>query len=107
MRGWAIIGAALVTLGIAACGGTSVSTADVKSFVTTNFIKSVPGVTTVPTVLCVQATDNTWNCLVNYNVLSLAGSSPSELPYQATLNVTCDSTGTCEYPAFTQTPVNP
>jgi hypothetical protein len=104
-KGW-IIGV-LAALAITACGGSTVSTADVKAFVLTNFIKSVPGVTTVPTATCVQATDNTWNCLVNYDVIATTATGIGQQAYQATLNVTCDSTGTCEYPAFTQTPVNP
>jgi hypothetical protein len=103
MRGW-IVGAVLA-LGITACGG-SVSTADVQNFVVTNVQKGVSS-PTVPTATCVQASDTTWTCAVDYTVLSTTASVASEQTYEATLNVTCDSSGTCVYPAFTGTPVNP
>ena len=64
-------------------------------------------VTTVPTVLCVQATDNTWNCLVNYNVISTTGSALGQQAIRLAQRDLRLRTGTCEYPAFTQTPVNP
>lgn len=94
---------ALVALGIAACG-SSVSTADVQNFVTSNVGKSL-SLTTPATATCVQATDTTWTCAVDYTVDMLAGTI--EQAYEATIAVTCDLTGTCIYPAFTGTPVNP
>ena len=97
--------AALLALGIAACGGSSVSTADVQNFVTSNVGKTL-SLTTPASATCVQATDTTWTCAVDYSVLAI-GATASEQAYEATVTVTCDDTGTCIYPAFSGTPVNP
>ena len=97
----------------ASTSGVGITTSDVQSFVQSNLPSSVTSIAGVPsdetaTVTssqCVQATSNTWNCDVAYNVTAPAESINQD--YTATLNVTCDSTGTCQFPAANGTPVNP
>jgi hypothetical protein len=83
-----------------------VDTNAVQQFVTNSISSSVTGVAGAPSdetvsvqgVTCVQATGNTWTCDATYQV-----SAPSEnvnQNFSATLDVTCDSTGSCNYPAF-------
>ena len=91
--------------------GVGITTSDVQSFVQSNLPSSVTGVAGAPsdeTVAvassqCVQATSNTWNCDAAYTVTAPAESINQD--YTITLNVTCDSTGTCQYPATSGTPV--
>jgi hypothetical protein len=89
------------------------SPSDVESFVQSNLPSSVTSIAGVPSdetatvtsSVCVQAASNTWNCDVAYTVSAPAESINQN--YTATLNVTCDSTGTCQYPAANGTPMNP
>ncbi len=105
------IAAIVVIVVVAVRPGTGgVDTDAVQQFVTNSIPGSVTGVASAPSdetvtvqdVTCVQATSNTWSCDVTFQV-----SAPSESinqNYSATLNVTCDSTGSCTYPAFLPTP---
>jgi hypothetical protein len=105
------IAAIVVIVVVAVRPGTgSVDTNAVQQFVTNSIPGSVTGAASAPSdetvtvqdVTCVQATSNTWACDATFHA-----SAPSESisqNYSATLNVTCDATGSCTYPAFLPTP---
>ena len=111
----ALGGATAALLG--ACGGgggvAGISTGDVQSFVNSHFPSSVTSMAGAPadeTVAvtsdgCVQSGTGKWDCLLRYSVKAPAEGIDQD--YSVTLNVTCDATGTCEYPASTGTPVKP
>ena len=91
-----------------ATGG--VNTSVVEQFVTNDVPTSVTSAAGAPSdetvdvqsVDCVQATGNTWTCDVTFNVSAPAENISQD--YSATVNVTCDSTGTCSYSAFIPIP---
>lgn len=101
----------VIIIAVAIRPGTGgVDTSAVQQFVTGSIPGSVTGVAGAPSdetvsvsgVTCVQATGNTWTCDATYQV-----SAPSESitqNFSATLDVTCDSTGSCSYPAFQPIP---
>lgn len=104
--------AVIVVIVVVATGrGPGGDTNAVQQFVSDNIPASVTGVTGAPSdetvsvqdVTCVQATSNTWACDATYQV-----SAPSEnitQNFSATVDVTCDATGSCTYPAFQPTPI--
>ncbi len=108
--------AALRAFGLVACGsagaGATVDTNAVQKFVQDEIPSSVTSVAGAPSDeavdvtsnACVQASGVTWNCTVEYSVSSASDASVDQ-KYSATLNVTCDSTGSCSFPAFTGTPI--
>lgn len=101
----------VVIVAVALRPGTGgVDTNAVQQFVTSDIPTSVTGVAGAPSdetvsvqnVTCVQATGNTWTCDATYQV-SAPAENINNQGFSATLNVTCDSTGSCTYPAFQPT----
>jgi hypothetical protein len=94
---------------VAAGCGSGLDDNAVQSFMASNLASSVTGTSGAPSdetvkvdstkSFCVQATNNTWNC--NEFYASSSTSDPTaDGNFSGSIVVTCDSSGSCSYPAW-------
>ena len=105
--------AVATTVVVLALTGGGINTGKVEQFVRNDLPSSVSGVAGAPldemvsvhNVGCVQSTANTWACNATYSVAAPAENINQT--FTASVDVTCDSSGSCSYPSFEGVPTNP